>query len=434
MASFGGRLRSHASVPLYRNAYALMLSSGATSALGLLYWVLASRSYSPSVVGYSSSAIAALMFVTGLASLYLDGSLVRFIPRAGPLTPRLVLSSYAVAVSVSVVVSVVFVAGIDLWAPRLNFLGSTWTWFAACVIATMASCVFTLQDAVLTGLRRTTWVPVENTVYALAKIVLLVALAGAATGTGILISWVAPLLLVIPPVSLLLVRLVREHMAARDTEVEEVTVRRIVRYAGGNYAGYLCLLAYTRLPPLLVLNAAGSAASAFFYLPWTIAGTLMLLTINISVSLIVEATVDHANARLHIRRAAVHAGRLIVPVVIALLIAAPYVLHLFGERYAEEGSSLLRVLAVAALPNAVCVMAFGVARLQDRVRTLVLGQIALAVLVLGLSALLLPPMGIDGVGVAWLISQTVVGTWLGLELLLPLWRSGTAAGAKAASI
>ncbi len=427
MASLSARLRSHVGVPLYRNAYALMLSGGAAAVLGLVYWTLASRSYSPSVVGTSSSAIAALMFLTGVASLFLDGSLIRFVPRAGPTTAKLVVSTYLVTICTAVVVAIVFVAGLALWAPKLSFLGSSSTWVVGCVVALVASCIFTLQDAVLTGLRRTIWVPVENVAYSLAKIVVLVALVGAAPQNGILISWVAPLLLVIPAVSLLLVKLVRRHADQAAGEVEDLTLGGVAQYALGNYAGYMCLLAYTRLPPLLVLGSAGSIASAFFYVPWMIAGAVMLLAINVSVSLIVEATLDRENARLHVRRAAVHLARLMVPIAVGLLVAAPYILHVFGEQYADEGSSLLRILALAVVPNAVCVLGFGVARLQDRVRTLVAWQVALAFLVLGLSAVLLPPLGIEGVGLAWLIGQAIVAAGMGTTLLLPLLRSASKA-------
>src|SRR4051794_11545631 len=64
MSSLTGQLRAHARIPLYRNAYALMLSGGASAALGVVYWVLASRFYSPEIVGRSSTAIAALGFLT----------------------------------------------------------------------------------------------------------------------------------------------------------------------------------------------------------------------------------------------------------------------------------------------------------------------------------------------------------------------------------
>ena len=49
--------------------------------------------------------------------------------------------------------------------------------------------VFTLQDSVLTALRGVFWVPVENALFGMIKIALLVALAGALPSLGIFISW-----------------------------------------------------------------------------------------------------------------------------------------------------------------------------------------------------------------------------------------------------
>src|SRR5689334_10735068 len=125
MASLVTRFRVHASIPLYRSAYALMISSGAVSVLGVVYWAVATRLFEPEVVGRSSSAIAALTFLAGLASLYLDGSLIRFLPRAGRAAPRIVRSAYLIAVTCSAVVALVFLLGIDVWAPRLGFLASS---------------------------------------------------------------------------------------------------------------------------------------------------------------------------------------------------------------------------------------------------------------------------------------------------------------------
>src|SRR5438874_13639391 len=90
------RLVAHMRVPLYRNAYALTFSSITTAGLGMVYWLLAARYYTTDVVGLNSAAIAALMFLTGVSGLYLDGALIRFIPRAGRATVRLVGYAYLI--------------------------------------------------------------------------------------------------------------------------------------------------------------------------------------------------------------------------------------------------------------------------------------------------------------------------------------------------
>ncbi len=420
VASLGARLRAHTSIPLYRNAYALMLSGGGSAALGVLYWALASRLYPAEVVGTSSSAIALLALLSGLATLYLDGSVVRFLPRAGRRTLRLVAVAYAITLATAVLAGLAFVAGVDAWTPALSFLGSSGWWIAGTIAAIMTSCVFALQDSVLVAMRRTVWVvPVENIAYGVLKIALLVAFAGVAGRNGILLSWVLPFLVLIPAVTLVLARSLPRHAAATAANEEVVGPRRIARYAAGNYVGYLCSLVTTRVPPLLVLNVAGASASAYFNLPWIIASTLSLLAVNMMVSLVVEGTVDTDNVGVHVRRAVAQIARIFVPVVLVLLVGAPYILRILGERYAEEGAPLLRLLALAALPNAFCVIAFGVARLQDRVGVLIASQFALAVAVIGLGAVLLPSMGLEGFGVAWLASQVALALVLGVTVLRP---------------
>ncbi len=63
-----------------------------------------------------------------------------------------------------------------IWSPKLSFL-SGGGWLIGFVLAAAGDDVFTLQDSVLTGLRAAKWIPLENSLYALAKLLLLVVLA-----------------------------------------------------------------------------------------------------------------------------------------------------------------------------------------------------------------------------------------------------------------
>ena len=51
-------LRRELSVPLYRNAYALMANTVGNAMLGLLYWVLAARTFPDAAVGRGNALIA----------------------------------------------------------------------------------------------------------------------------------------------------------------------------------------------------------------------------------------------------------------------------------------------------------------------------------------------------------------------------------------
>ena len=96
---------------LFRNAYALMLSTGVSAALGLGFWLVAARYYPEEAVGQGSAAIAAMRLLASLTATTMIGAVVRYVPRAGRATGALVWRAYAVSSAVVCVACVVFCSG-----------------------------------------------------------------------------------------------------------------------------------------------------------------------------------------------------------------------------------------------------------------------------------------------------------------------------------
>ena len=215
------RVTEHLRSPLYRNGYALVVATGATSVLGFLYWLIAARQYDTGDVGRNSALIAAMTFLANLAHLNLTNGLNRFVPTAGRKTGRLIGLSYIVAGALSVVAALIFVVGVDFWSPELtNLVRENPLAIGAFVAATALWVIFQLQDSVLTGLGRADWVLYENVVYGVVKIGLLVALATALPDEGVFASWTLPLIAIVVPINVLVFRkLVPHHVggpARRD--------------------------------------------------------------------------------------------------------------------------------------------------------------------------------------------------------------------------
>ncbi|UCF98299.1 MAG: oligosaccharide flippase family protein, partial [Spirochaetaceae bacterium] len=108
------KLTTHLRIPLYRNGYALVLSSALTSALGLLYWVVAARNYTTEAVGLNSAVLSAMVFLANLSALNLNNALNRFIPTSGRAASRLVRSSYLISVGTALIASLIFISGLGL--------------------------------------------------------------------------------------------------------------------------------------------------------------------------------------------------------------------------------------------------------------------------------------------------------------------------------
>ncbi len=243
------RLSRHLSDPLYQTGYYLILGTGITGVLGVAFWALAAQIYPARDVGLNSAVISAMMLVSGACTLGLSAVLVRYLPVAGRSARTLVVRSYAVTLGLSLVLGTAAALTSPLWAPKLDFISSG-GWLIGFPLATAAMTVFTLQDSVLTGLRAARWIPLENSLYSLGKLLLLVALVGALPSSGLFIAWSAAL----PPAILVVTLLIFRRLLPAWRGTAELDRRQVFGMAAGNYGGMLFDLAATFYLPILVAN------------------------------------------------------------------------------------------------------------------------------------------------------------------------------------
>lgn len=387
---------------MFRNAYALMLSTAVSAALGLGFWLVAARYYSEEAVGQGSAAIAAMRLLASITATTMIGAVVRYVPRAGRATGPLVVRAYVASTVVVAVASVGFLFTLPLWGASYEPLGSPASG-AVFVVASVAWAVLTLQDGVLTGLRKAIWVPVGNAVFSLGKLLLL---AGFAAFTlGVFLSWAAAMVLSILPLGWLIFRRLIPAQAAADRDRPVPRMREIGRFLAGDSVGALFSLAMINLLPVMVAVRFDAEQNGFFYIAYTVGGTMEFMAINMASSLTAHAS--HSPDRLAdgVRGALRRMALLLVPVVVLLVVFARQILAPFGADYAEHGTLVLRLLAAAALPRVAVELYIGVLRVQGRTGVLALLQGAMCTLVLGSAAVLLGTAGIQGAGWAVLVSM-----------------------------
>lgn len=410
----------HVTIPLYRNAYALILSSASTSGLGLVYWVLAARYYDAKTVGLNSALISVMLFLSAIAQLNLGGMLLRFVPQAGTSLGRLVGFSYLASVVAAILVGIGFVLGLNIWSPTLKVLTQDYVLLIWFLVALVTWSIFTLQDSALTALRKTMVVPAENGLYAVAKIVLLIVFGVTFPAHGIFASWTIPVWFALVPINLLIFRQYIPAQIRRDMD-ERVfaSTSKVVKYTISNFVGAIFYQATTTLLPVIVADRSGVTANAYFYLPWTITVSLQMIALNMSASFTVEVAHDASKLRTYCRRVLMHNLKILVPIALILLFGAPYILALFGPEYAAQGSDLLRLLGLSVIPYSVISLFVGLARAQNRVNRIALVQSLRCIIVLTLSFLILPILHLTGVGIVWLVSETLIGGLVFATQILP---------------
>lgn len=414
------RFAAHLRTPLYQSAYAWMVSTAVSAILGILYWVLAARFYAPEAVGANAAIISALIFLSGISQLNLISVLLRFIPSAGNSTGKLIAYSYAISLLLAAVLGSLGFLALRAWPGLFGFLNITPTFAAWFILATMAWCIFALQDSALTGLRATIWVPIGNIGYGLVKITVLIIGARLWPVYGIFASWVAPLLLIILPINLLLFsRLVPRHVQATKGAEVPLVPRQMLKYIGGNYLGSLFTLSSMRLLPIIVAFRVGPAANAYFYVAWTMASSLKLVAMNMTSALTVEGAADHTSLDRHSHRFLIILVGLFLPVVALIAAAAPLILRFSGQVYAAEGTAALRLLVLSVLPAVITSVYLSLARAKNRTAGIVLVQGAFCLLSLVTAAIAVTFYGITGVGLALLLSELLVAAVLLFTELRP---------------
>ena len=396
---------------MHRDGLALVLSSGLTSAVGLLYWVVAARLFDPGTVGINSVALSTMMLLGGVSHLNLTQALLRFGPVAGRQTRRLVLSGYGVAATVAALVGLGYAAGAPIWAPQMVDAvghGPLLVFFA---VGTPTWAIFVLQDYVLTALKRATIVPLENLVFALLKIGLLGVATALAYAGGIAVSWVLATVVIVAAVNAWLLRRGFPQHAVGDP-VAPLRPRTIARFVRSDYAGAtLWQIALNGLPAL-VLARLGAEDAAVYGIVWTITISLYLIPSGMAQSMIAHTAGDPSAAsaaRLAMTRRSL---MLVVPAAVVLAVGSYPVLWLFGEHYAQRGAWALTLAALSAVPQVVTAATVAQARVQQRMAVLVAVPGTIAVAVLACAWLLMPRLGITGVALSWLGVQTVAAAVL----------------------
>jgi O-antigen/teichoic acid export membrane protein len=425
------RLVEHVRLPLHRDGYALAANSAITAVTGLAYWIVAAHQYSPHDVGVNSALISSMMFLAGIAGLNLSNVVVRFLPEAGARTARLTVIAYTAAAATAVAVGLVFVAGVGEWAPALDFLRDDLAlggWF---LVSTLGWCLFAIQDSVLTALGRAVWVPLENAVFALLKLALLLVLAAAMPVYGIFVSWTAAMLVSVLGVNVVIFAWLMPRRPPVDAErITQLRSRAFRRYFAADYMSSVAWMSGTNLMPLVVTAVAGPAANAGYALAWAVSLPLYAFAASIGMSLVLHGSREGASLPELERKAALQGARVLLPSVLVAVVLAPEILRLFGGGYSEAATTVLRLLALSVLPYFVLTLTISVARIERRLGRAVSAWAAQALLALGLAAPLVSALGVTGAGIAWLSSQcTVAAVVLGLRARRHLLSLGTSARA-----
>ena len=170
---------------LRTNTVSLIAANLATGVLGLVYWVAAGRLYPEREVGVAAALINSAVMLSTLSLLSIGTSYERFLPLAGTRAGPLLRKGFLVVAATAIVFGLALIA----FGPRHNELFQTSWGMVIYPLLVMVLAVFTLQDRATVGLGVARWSAAKNSSHAVAKLIVLVALAWTGSAVSIVAAW-----------------------------------------------------------------------------------------------------------------------------------------------------------------------------------------------------------------------------------------------------
>lgn len=413
-----GRLGSHLKDTLFNNSYFQMASALVPAAISMVFWIFAARVYDPSSVGYVSVLFSSLNIITVFSSLGLGIALIRFLPNSQSRGTRIINTSFTVGGIAAILLSLAFIAGLKLWSPQLVDILLK-PYFVVVFIA--LSVIWTLrylQSCVFLAKCQSRYTFVLNTVASILKLTFLVVISWItltvfglfmAIGLSAAAAFFVGLMGFLPKVQ-------RGYSPIPTICMD--TIREIGHYTTTNYLSRTLLQIQPFILPLIAINALGSEPSAYFYMAWTIGSMLVIIPASIFNSLLAVASKSAASLNVDISRSLRLLFTIALPSIALLFVLSEFILSFFGTEYSNNGATVLRLILLSVIPYSMNYLRITIDRVSTNHRNLVTVSTAMTVLSLGLTYYLATEMGLDGMGLGWMLGQTIVA----IPVSLSIWK------------
>jgi O-antigen/teichoic acid export membrane protein len=393
---------------LVRNGFYIMAVTIVTSSLGFVFWLVAARRFNASQVGLSAALVSAMTLVSLLANMGINTALVQMLPRRedGAQWSATLNAGLACGVLSSAVAGLVTAFALPLLSSQFDLLDRSAGYLVVFVAGVIFTTATTLLDYACIAERVAERTLMRNTVFSLVKIPLLLVPFVIAMGTfGIFFAWVAAGAVTVLVAAAMIPGLGRSYRIAASGVGAEV--RRLGSYVAGHHSINIGGFAPWWLLPVFITIRVSPAATAYFYATWRLCGLLYMISPSVASSLAAEGALAPADLWAKAARSQRTIMIMLVPAATLLAASGDWILRAFGAQYAVHGYLLLLMFTLGAFPDSLMNVWVGVLRVEMRLRFGARLQLGTAGLALVISWFLLPPLGIAGAGVGWLISRAI---------------------------
>ena len=324
----------------------MVAKQGATAVLGLAYWAVATHLFSARDIGLAAAASSTAFFLGAIGAL---GIPLLLLAELEPLQATVRRVTFSTGMYVSCLVVLILSLGTVALSPflgdSLGIIGhdpTTATLFVIGSVATMGG--ITLDNAAI-GLHRGSAQLTRgslNSVLKLAFVGVLV-LIGTRTAPGLLFAW-ALALVVSLVVCIPMLRLEPTPAGEGNLSHRVALVRRYGVLSLKHHVLNLSINSISYIVPLMAALLIRPQQVAYFSTAFLLSATVLIIPYLLALSLFAERSGDQGLLHRHVRRTLPLGLALCGGIVVAVQVAAPLVLRIFGPAYVMNGTTALRLL------------------------------------------------------------------------------------------
>lgn len=385
---------------LIKNSVWLIIASFFSAFLGVIFWIIASKYYSPRDIGIISAIFSATTLISSISSIGLPTALVYYLPRDLNNSSKMINSCLMTSISVPIIISFIFLLGLEIWSPELKIL--TDLKFAIIfIILTIVTTISGLMGGAFIAGRRSSYSMLKDNLYHIIKMFALVIFASLGI-IGMLISLSIGMIFAIIIGFILLYKTWKYVPTLKFDPI----IKNMAKFSLENYIAGIFNILPKMILPIMIVNTISAESTGYFYIAMTAAGLLYGISGSISTSLFAESS-NKEKFENNINKAIMFNILLLIPGILFFIIFGKFILNIFNPIYAENATETLIILSIASIPLSLINIFNGVRSSQNRVKSAIRMNLIVAILTIFLSIILMKTNGIEGVAIAFLIANTI---------------------------
>ncbi len=353
--------------PLYKNSLFNMAGTFILGGLGFVFWIIIARLYKTEQVGVATTLISIMALLSSLTILGLGSSLMRHLPKSVHKN-ELINSSFVIVMLVTLLASVIFLLGLQIFSPQLLFLRSNLFYIFSFILFIIFCSWNSLVESTFMAFRAAGNILIKNIIISTLKLVLpfafiafgaygIFASAASALSLGVLVG---------------LIILIFNFKIRPSISVNLSLIKETSRYSFANYITNFAWNMPSLVLPIIILNTLSAKYAAYFYVASMIQSNLQVIPIAATQALLTEGSYNETELKKHVKKAIVTILVILIPAIAIIVFGGEVVLQFFGKNYANEAFQFLRLYSISTIFTALLLIANAIMNVKHQIKLLVI--------------------------------------------------------------